>query len=211
MDGAVSAFELTRQPLPDCDYKSAYIQAPQAIQKNKIYTGNFAVWETFKDEVQRNFQEAKLENCSLPLAYGDDGLDKDNNLLREHLRCGDEISVSGRFVQNALHVVSAVGKTKRFGSVFGDWKASITSKEIPPMVQINFDSQEGLDEEARKRKLAIFERSLASQVPDYCLIGEDDHARVVGEAKVPWMHKFELWWNDYHEGVGDDDMRQALG
>ncbi|KAK2757018.1 hypothetical protein FQN54_004987 [Arachnomyces sp. PD_36] len=209
MPVALSASDLTRQRLPDCVYETGRHTSTSAIHKDKFYTGSLAAWKNFEHEVRQNFQSANLHTCSLPMIYDDTGLDKDTNLHLEHFRCGEEISISGRFVQNALHVVSAVAKAKKFDLVFGDWKASDTSNGIKPMDEVYLA---GLDEndEAVQHQKSIAKKVLASLVPDYCIIDNNDKARVVGEAKVPWVHEFDGWWKSFEDG-DDEDIRQALG
>lgn len=78
------------------------------------------------------------------------------------------------------------------------------------MDEIALPSEAGVDDDITQRKRFIIKKALASLVPDYCLIDKDDYARVVGEAKVPWRHPFESWWEFYNNGE-EDFMRQALG
>ncbi|PGH19358.1 hypothetical protein AJ80_03998 [Polytolypa hystricis UAMH7299] len=109
---------------------------------------------------------------------------------RDHFICGEELSISGRWVQYALHPMLAVGKELKYEMVFGDWKATAEH-------DVDFVQSGKYDHESEKI------------IP----LDEDENGapRVVGEAKTPWNHDFLALWEDIQTTKKKLLMSRALG
>ncbi|KAK2798407.1 hypothetical protein FQN50_008847 [Emmonsiellopsis sp. PD_5] len=114
-------------------------------------------------------------------------------LDREHYICGDEQTVCGRFAQNALAPATAVAFANGVKIRFGDFKAC---------------------EEAMDESLLI-----PDIVAVYCTaLNPDDLKittvkpvmRLVGEAKTPWKHNLQDYYEKWKSGE-ERQLRRTLG
>ncbi|PGH11463.1 hypothetical protein AJ79_04838 [Helicocarpus griseus UAMH5409] len=113
----------------------------------------------------------------------------------ENLFCGDEQSVCGRYSQNALQPVAAVGLSRNIGTRFGDFKTCKESKTesdlIPDFVGIDCDPY----------------------VLDFKTL--DGHKirkpvmKLLGEAKTSWKHDLSSFYILY-TGGNETLIRHAL-
>ncbi|KAG5295441.1 hypothetical protein I7I50_08199 [Histoplasma capsulatum G186AR] len=219
----LNAEQLASQPLP-----------PLSIDKN-CCTTNFALhdifftwklepWETFQDEVASSIKaiEWSKKPLSQSLQHGDVH-------ATEHFRCGDESSVSARFIQNALHMATAIGKEAGFTNVFGDWRATAGARKKNETDQKSGDHREtakgknavrgeklkkGEDSNCKHEKGGdANDGSPAKQnhlIPDYALLTENGcEVRLVGEAKTPWKHDIKGWCDDFSSD--STSLRHGLG
>lgn len=170
------------------------------------FVGKLELWDDFEDEVKRNFANIRWENFTAPIAYEVCGKEKSQLPMhrKNHYLCGEESSISGRWVQHVLHPMSVISKVLDYKMVFGDWKA--TNKRT-----INFGkAKRAVPLGEKKETDGIRKRQYL--IPDYALMVEESGApRAVGEAKTPWNHDFEQLWVDFGESKHKMDMRRALG
>ncbi|PGG96827.1 hypothetical protein AJ79_09433 [Helicocarpus griseus UAMH5409] len=171
-----------------------------------------------------------------PLAYDftEKGVGEFHLNAGDHFICGEELSISGRWVQHALHPMSAVGKILKYKMVFGDCKA--TAEHDIGFVQaekvdsssgdiITFDGSEftekgnlllGPDVDSVDSKGGpVKRRRRKALIPDYPLMPEEDGdpptPRAVGEAKMPWNHDFEQLWLNLKDSQSKLLIIRALG
>lgn len=119
--------------LPPLSFEPNYHTTSKALH-DIHFTGLLEPWDSFETEVLA-FRPAIDEKYDIEniLGYASSNPSAHDIMLSEHFRCGEEISIAGRFVANALHVVSAISRDVELTTVFGDWKATEkkeTSKEI---------------------------------------------------------------------------------
>ncbi|KAK2803493.1 hypothetical protein FQN50_006928 [Emmonsiellopsis sp. PD_5] len=214
---ALTAKDVTLQPL--IGYNDNPIRHVKSSSFHALwYTGDLEAWDDFNSEVQGNFARVSWDNYSTIISYA---LPKDVSELHvdagDHFICGEELSISGRWVQHALQPMSAIGKELKYGMVFGDWKA--TSDRQVGFVK---DTQP-VSEEADSDEETVFSDSTAGNgpnpnrkrkvfIPDYALLVEQNGApRAVGEAKTPWNHELDVLWHDFVDGKEQFGLRRALG
>ena len=202
---------LTLEPLPRFfSIPKRHVGNPALYDQS--YTGILEEWKGFEQEVKDFFDSRPWEKYPSILHYKSSNPTA-NDINFEHYVCGEETSTSGRYVQNALHVMTAVGKEMNFKTLFGDWKATKNKNmvfefgpdglKVKPMtleMKMNGDTPQ---KEADINSSHIF-------VPDYALMDGNGVARAVGEAKNPWNHPFFIWWFGF---LRDDDyeLRRLLG
>jgi hypothetical protein len=117
------------------------------------------------------------------------------NIVNGMFQCGDELSLSGRFVQQVLHVMTAVGRDLNIPVRFGDFRTVYTAER-----------EKQRQEEERRRRVrqplqALFppddsqidrtddsqaDRKGPSTDPEYAAVNDENHVRFVGEIKTPW-------------------------
>lgn len=118
------------------------------------FEGVLGLWSSFESSVRQNTKAINWSQHQTILQSRPVGTN--NSLHHEHYICGDEISVSGRFVQNVLHPLIAVGKELGQEIQWGDSKTS----------------EEGLKN--------------TNDIPDFVALANGKHLRAVGELKTPW-------------------------
>jgi len=95
--------------------KTQTVSNPGSI--NKYFNGNLAFWDTFPKDVLNFFQDPRIvndmERCQYLPISPDPETEKLNKhfTTKENITCGGEITLSGRFYQNALKQVTAVVQT----------------------------------------------------------------------------------------------------
>ncbi|KAK2768797.1 hypothetical protein FQN54_000653 [Arachnomyces sp. PD_36] len=207
---------LLQQALPQLSVKHKHHTTSKALS-DIHFTGSLEPWDSFEEEVLTFCttikEEYDIENIlgytsSKPTTY---------DMSLEHFRCGEEISVSGRFVNNALHVMSAIGLEVGLTTVFGDWKATgeqgSSKSQDPGHAKTN--EREGEDDEEVVEGIEETKRTTIKKgalVPDFSLFhSETSEIRAVGEAKTPWHHGLSSWWRDHGKLNMTHDLRHALG
>ena len=118
------------------------------------FEGVLGLWSSFESSVRQNTDAIDWTQHQTILQIRPTG--SANLLHHEHYVCGDEISVSGRFVQNVLHPSIAVGKEVGQRIRWGDSKTS----------------QQGKDNQ--------------KNIPDFVALANEKDLRAVGELKTPW-------------------------
>lgn len=115
---------LLEQSLPPLSFRPSYHTTSKALH-DIHFTGLLEPWESFEKDVLA-FRPTIEENYEVEniLGYASSKPSTHDIMFGESFRCGEEISVSGRFVGNALHVMSAVGLDVGLATVFGDWKTT---------------------------------------------------------------------------------------
>lgn len=177
--------EILRSPLPATLTRKGYQTNSSALHKSH-FKGKLGEWN-IATEVRRVVTDGMNEE---PLSARMERVSKHPcSIEREHYICGDEQSICGRYVQNALVPATAVGFANLLKIRFGDFKICEESKgegaDIPDFVGV-YCSAFNLDQ----------------------LNGDDQPAmRVVGEAKTPWVHSLRQWHTKSDQGK----LRHALG
>lgn len=211
----LTAEDVTLQPLMKyCDKAKRHVKSSSF--HGLWYVGELEIWTGFEDEVGKNFAGIEWKDHPSILAYDlpSEEVSELHLYAGDHFICGEELSISGRWVQHALHPMSTVGKELKYKMVFGDWKATAES-------DVDF-VQSGKYDHKSKKVLPLDENVAAGDtmkqrkrknlIPDYALMVEEDGApRVVGEAKTPWNHDFQALWIDIQNTKKKLLMRRALG
>jgi hypothetical protein len=214
----LTAHFLLQKALPPLHYLANYHTTSKAVH-DIHFTGPLEPWDSFEKDVldfcSTIKEKYELENIlgyasSKPLPH---------DMSVEHFRCGEEISVSGRFVSNALHVASCIGRNVGLETIFGDWKAvakasgEASEKKNNPKPESK-KSTKGKEKEAEEQNTEEADREEIKKgalIPDFALMDfKSCKARAVGEAKTPWVHPLLQQWHDH--GVKNTlKLRHALG
>jgi hypothetical protein len=164
----------------------------------KWYDGPLAKWDLFEKHVY----EFSTRIDSLPntvLSVKPSGpTNSRNHVWKEQYLCGDELSVSGRFVQQVLQPVSTLACELEMPRRFGDFKvcdAPIPSKvKLPDFVSVGPDTDIQVSRAYRDIPIESYHK-----------------LRLVGEAKTPWAHKLEVFAEKYNSDNPTHTLRRALG
>ncbi|PGH13628.1 hypothetical protein AJ80_06260 [Polytolypa hystricis UAMH7299] len=172
------AVELTARHLV-CSSFPRLLYGPAQTKSDSVqpleFRGTLGYWSEFESEVRES---------TLSQIWTNEVLDHESTspgrcyLSQEHYACGDEYSVQGRFGQNLGQVMSAVFKALNLDIRIGDCKTY-------PGDAIG--------------------TSKSQKLPDFVLITERGTLLAVGEAKTPWVHKFDEYLRD------QINVRWALG
>jgi hypothetical protein len=182
---------LLKQALPPLNYRAYYHTTSKALH-DIHFTGPLEPWDGFEESVC-NFRSTVEKHYDVEkiLGYASSEPSKNDITFVESFHCGDELSVSGRYVANALHVMSAVGKDVGLETVFGDWKSTEKKekkeKKGKKKERINEDND---DEKDKDRKESDKKEAKESRLtPDFSIFNPAFFGqRAVGEAKTPWHH-----------------------
>lgn len=113
--------EILAYPLPELLTRPGY-QTTSTAFHNRYYSGPLAPWPI--ESEARDIVSDKHLNTDHLSVHVQNVLIHPCFIEREHHLCGDEQSVCGRFVQNALSPVTAVAFANGIRARFGDFKAS---------------------------------------------------------------------------------------
>ncbi|KAK2810536.1 hypothetical protein FQN50_002793 [Emmonsiellopsis sp. PD_5] len=211
---ALTAEDVVLRPLTKyCDQSKRHVQSSSF--HGLWYVGGLEIWANFENEVEKNFAEIKWKDHPTILDYGPPSEDVSELHLcaGDHFICGEELSISGRWVQHALHPMSTIGKELEYKMVFGDWKATAESDvDFVQLGKYDHDSKKvlPLDENVAAGD-TMKQRKRKNLIPDYALMVEGNGApRVVGEAKTPWNHDFQALWVNIRATEEKLSMRRAL-
>ncbi|PGG95151.1 hypothetical protein AJ79_10225 [Helicocarpus griseus UAMH5409] len=210
----LTAEDVTLRPIIKyCDKTKRHVQSSSF--HGLWYVGELEIWTGFENEVRKNFAGIEWKDHPTILAYepGED-VSKLHLHAGDHFICGEELSISGRWVQHVLHPMSAVGKEPKYNMVFGDWKATAEC-DVNFVQSGKYDRESGkiipLDETVAAGD-TMKQRKRKNLIPDYALMVEENGApRAVGEAKTPWNHDFQALWIDIQNTNNKLLMRRALG
>lgn len=122
----LTAENLTHQNLPSLSYQNDH-RTTTVAWHDIHFTGKLESWCGFEEEVLDFCRSIDWKRHETPLECNFQN-DKLNALRFEEYRCGEEISVNGRFAQHALQVNSVVGKELGYSTTFGDWRACTENK-----------------------------------------------------------------------------------
>jgi hypothetical protein len=173
---------------------------------NVGFSGVCVPWDRFENEVRSNFLSQKWGNFPISLRLSKPG---PNDLQEEMFLVGDEISLSGRFVQQVLHVMTAVGCDLNIPIRFGDFNTinpkefkagmeSLRHQSASVLIQPVLDTDK--DEDGNEKTV-----SPLSKLPDYVALDDRDGARFVGELRTPWTQNLSLF------SENDQRWRRHLG
>ncbi|DAA72576.1 TPA_exp: Uncharacterized protein A8136_6379 [Trichophyton benhamiae CBS 112371] len=204
----LNAKDVSLQPLTGFESKGERHVKSSSLH-NIWFTGEIKQWNSFEDEVLGHFSSVRWDRHQEIIAYGppDAGVSEFHIDARDHYVCGEELSISGRFVQHALQPMSAVSKILGLEMVFGDWKATSRNRvDFVPAAEVDYPTEkpEILANKGKGRADApnlsddvLGVRTRKSLVPDYALMVEANGTpRAVGEAKTPWNHNFMAVWEE---------------
>ncbi|PGH14477.1 hypothetical protein AJ80_05922 [Polytolypa hystricis UAMH7299] len=223
---ALTAKDVALQPLTRrCDKPTRHVKSSSF--HGLWYVGDLKTWDDFESEVQGNFVGVPWNNYSTILAYALlESVSEPHVDAEDHFICGEELSISGRWVQHALQPMSAVGKEPKYGMVFGDWKATSDHqvdfvKDTKPISEEANSDDETAFSTVKKDAVSVdsaaeneptTKRKRKVLIPDYALLVEENGApRAVGEAKTPWNDELDLSWYDFVDEKELLGLRRALG
>lgn len=196
--------DLTQQSIPKI-IQAKYRTQNRPSTSQFFFSAQHLPWLGFEKEVRRNFQvqSQTWDRHSATIAVRRESPHK-FDIVNEMFQCGDELSLSGRFVQQVLHVMTAVSRDLNLPIRFGDFKTVYTR-----------DREEKRQKEEKRQGAGQLSQSLSqtgqsddtpvpsqpgsspgntikpSKDPDYAATNEDHRVRVVGEIKTPWTQDLE--------------------
>ncbi|KAK2758710.1 hypothetical protein FQN54_003400 [Arachnomyces sp. PD_36] len=221
---ALTAKDVAYQPLI-----RYYDKGERHVKSSSLHGLWFAddveLWDSFEDEAALAFTTIPWDNHPSILAYGppeDENVSAPALYSTEHYICGEELSISGRWVQHALHPMCAVGKGLGFETVFGDWKATSQNKvsfiqtgKVDPTTGRFTSAAENTSSEitsSTPEADQVKKRNRKELILDYALMVEDNGApRAVGEAKTPWNHGFDDMYASLKDTPDKLVIRRPLG
>ncbi|KAK2812847.1 hypothetical protein FQN50_001176 [Emmonsiellopsis sp. PD_5] len=118
--------ELIQEPLPRL-VLSRYATISDS-RHDLWFHWKFGRWESFQQTVRTYVDSWNLGKKVLGVRPADPESSLNYTFIEQYL-CGDELSVSGRFAQNALSPVTAVARASGVSVRFGDFKTSRESKQ----------------------------------------------------------------------------------
>lgn len=212
----LTAKDITSQSLPELSVVGGYHTTSIALH-DIYFTGNLELWHSFEQEVISFRSIIEHKWTSTVLGYYPSDSTYHSIFTYEYYRCGEEISVSGRFVSHALQVMSGVAKEVGFTNVFGDWKATgrrnDSSEEKDRSKMPDTEERVPAPNDKEGGSTRITERNSAKKgalIPDYALLSaENCSPRAIGEAKTPWKHKIFQWWGGFVSDILP--LRHSLG
>ncbi|KAL5340320.1 hypothetical protein BJX70DRAFT_396829 [Aspergillus crustosus] len=98
------------------------------------FVGRLAFWESFEREARTCFQQENWHDIRMDIGYHPVGTPGAANLAGEHVHCGNEGTIQGRFQAQVGTVLTAVSEAAGLGLAFGDYKATtdrISGPKIP--------------------------------------------------------------------------------
>ncbi|EEP82821.1 predicted protein [Uncinocarpus reesii 1704] len=185
----------------------------------------------FELEAIANFEKAHWKNKIVDFALPDGNDISEHHLLAgDHFLCGEEISISAKYVAHALNPMSAVGKEQGLNGIFGDWKATNRQATTFPSTQNKISAEEVDAAKGKGKGKAKAKpeeptddndtdgRKRTRLIPDYAYMEEKTGIPwFIGEIKTPWKHAFAPPFNNLklalQTGATEDEMsmRHILG
>ena len=135
---------------------------------HSFYRGDLGCWDTFESTVRANSRTLPWRSHNEILQV----LPNHRNAVHhEHYKCGDELSVQSRYIQNVIQPVTAVSK------------------------QLGYKIEWGSSNSATKSKA---DKTI---VPDFAASTEGNQIRMVGEMKTKWSNDLKENLNYVREDV----------
>ncbi len=179
--------DITQQPLPDI-IKAVYHTQKPSLSPYYLEAQHLP-WPGFENEVRRNFERQNWGTSiiSVRRAFPDQF-----DIVNEMFQCGDELSLSGRFVQQVLHVTTAIGRDLNIPVRFGDFKTVYTpEREKQRLEEERRAGTAQLPQPMSQPEDAETKKSRQGEDPDFAAVNNGDRVRFVGEIKTPWTQIFE--------------------
>jgi hypothetical protein len=201
---SIDSRQITKQRLSP--YREAKNLRKTASVSNVSFSGVCVPWDRFENEVRRNFLLQNWGNSPISFRLSKPG---SNDLQEELFLIGDEISLSGRFVQQVLHVMTAVGCDLNIPIRFGDFN-TVNPNEFNAVMELLRRQSASVpiqpvpvtdkDDDGNEKTISPLRK-----LPDYVALDDRDGARFVGELKTPWTQNLSLF------SENDQRWRKHLG
>jgi hypothetical protein len=116
------------------------------------------------------------------------------DIVNEMFQCGDELSVSGRFVQQVLHVMTAIEREGNIPIRFGDFR-TVYTPERENMALAEEKRAGNTQTSQPSQSVSEHEDSQTGETrkgedPDFAAVDNHNRVRFVGEIKIPWTQNF---------------------
>ena len=171
----------------------------------KWYDGHLSNWDTFEREAYKlSSQIEPLPRTVLSVKPGGPNQPQ-NHVWNEQFLCGDELSVSGRFVQQVLHPVTVVARELKMRRRFGDFKVCSAKPKTEPDPNSKSKSGGELPDFVAVAPVAALGASEDIPIKLY------HELRLVGEAKTPWKHDLTKFFSPHKNKQHASVLRHALG
>lgn len=191
--------DILAQKLPNILQHESNKTASSALHELR-FKGELGHWQSFEREVLDFYNKTKIPNPVLsyrPHPFSE------VHLVNERIFCGDELSVSGRFTQNALHPVATIACLMNLGMRVGDFKVCREAHRAREKTQAFKNPDEPVAEPSKRK---------GAKIPDYVAVNKEDHTlRFLGEAKTPWNHDLADFIEYYKKGVRVTPLEKAFG
>jgi hypothetical protein len=201
---SIDSRQITKQRLSP--YREAKNLRKTTSVSNVSFSGVCVPWDRFENEVRRNFLLQNWGDSPISFRLSKPG---SNDLQEELFLIGDEISLSGRFVQQVLHVMTAVGCDLNIPIRFGDFN-TVNPNEFNAVMELLRRQSASVpiqpvpvtdkDDDGNEKTI-----SPLMKLPDYVALDDRDGARFVGELKTPWTQNLSLF------SENDQRWRKHLG
>jgi hypothetical protein len=180
--------QITQQPLPDI-IRAKY-RTKTTSTSAYTFEGEYLPWEGFEKEVRENFRRHKFGSSIISVRRV---LPDQFDIVNEMFHCGDELSLSGRFVQQVLHVMTAVGRDSNVQIRFGDYKTVYTAKREER--RLEEERRAGITSQPKPKSQPgdpQLRKDDSRKDPDFAAVNyHNDRIRFAGEIKTPWTQNFE--------------------
>ncbi|KAL4934952.1 hypothetical protein BDV06DRAFT_229272 [Aspergillus oleicola] len=200
----VAGNKILSQPLPALLTREHYRTTSSALHET-WYDGPLQDWQ-IESEAWKLFEGKDLNDPRFSFDSLQEALSQGQGypvpINREQFVCGEESSVCGRFVQNALTPVTAVAFANRILSRFSDFKSCAEGSKSP---------------EANENKNHYIPDFVAiqCQTTQAHLLKTDvtPHMILAGEGKTEWVHNFVKWYKSWKNKKPGEAIyfRKALG
>ncbi|KAL4950206.1 hypothetical protein BDW69DRAFT_187580 [Aspergillus filifer] len=177
--------EVLSQPLKPLLTRKGYRTTPSALHSDKWYVGPIGDWQV-EEEAKLVFNPGNKGNL-VPVNF-------------EQFVCGEEGSVCGRFIQNALSPATAVAVANGIKSRFSDFKSCAEGKS-------------SIDDKTNRHNIPDFVaiRWVGNNVLTL-EVGSEPFMILVGEGKTHWKHDLGSWYKKWKKDKSQDrELRHALG
>lgn len=136
--------ELTAQDLVYSSIPELIIGSSKTISDStqKLeFKATLVHWRDFENEVRHSSQNVQWKSYPAILAYAPPTEHAGpHHTFSEQLWCGDESTVSSRFGQHVMHIMSSVFRTLSIPVWFGDYKTcvdNILGRKVPDIALLN--------------------------------------------------------------------------
>lgn len=157
------------------------------------FSGIYSPWHGFEDEVRQTFLSLRWSN-SLLSAHRTNP--HPNDLIHETFLVGDDLSLSGRFVQHVLRVMTAVARDLNIPVRFGDHKTLNSEDRKRGKAELRRQSAVYKLSSQTDTTVAPSPEKNLLEVPDFVTLDGQERARFVGEFKTPWTQNLTALKSD---------------